>query len=48
MIRDVLDRTMDQKISEHILNTHKSGEKLRQSEHTGIALKKKKKKKLKK
>jgi DNA replicative helicase MCM subunit Mcm2 (Cdc46/Mcm family) len=39
-IRDVLDRTLDQKISEHILKTHKSGEKLRQSEYTGIPLKK--------
>jgi replicative DNA helicase Mcm len=48
MIRDVLDRTMDQKISEHILNTHKSGEKLRQSEHTGIALKKEEKEEIEK
>jgi len=40
MIRDVLDRTMDQKISEHILKTHQSGEKLRSSKKTGKALSK--------
>ncbi|MBT4870060.1 MAG: minichromosome maintenance protein MCM [Candidatus Diapherotrites archaeon] len=38
MIRDILDRTMDQKISEHILKTHQSGEKLRSSKKTGKAL----------
>ena len=40
MIRDVLDRTQDEKISEHILKTHQSGEKLRQAAKTGIALSK--------
>jgi replicative DNA helicase Mcm len=43
MIRDVLDRTMDQKISEHILKTHQSGEKLMQYDKKGIALKKEEK-----
>ena len=38
MIRDVLDRTIDQKISEHILKTHQSGEKLRHAKKSGIAL----------
>ncbi|HNV01248.1 MAG TPA: minichromosome maintenance protein MCM, partial [archaeon] len=41
MIKDVLDRTMDQKISDHILVTHQSGEKLKQSSITGKALSKK-------
>ncbi len=41
MIKDVLDRTMDQKISDHILITHQSGEKLKQSSITGKALSKK-------
>ncbi|NMA44789.1 MAG: minichromosome maintenance protein MCM [Candidatus Diapherotrites archaeon] len=41
MIKDVLDKTMDQKISEHILITHQSGEKLKQSNITGKALSKK-------
>jgi replicative DNA helicase Mcm len=40
MIRDVLDRTLDQKISEHIMKTHRSGEKMRQADYKGIALKK--------
>ncbi len=40
MIRDVLDRTMDQKISEHILQTHQSGEKLRNAHKKGRALSK--------
>ncbi len=39
MIRDVLDRTQDQKISEHILKTHQSGEKIMQYGKKGIALK---------
>jgi len=43
MIRDVLDRTQDQKISEHILKTHQSGEKIMQSNQKGIALKKEEK-----
>jgi len=38
MIKDILDRTMDQKISEHILKTHQSGEILRQAHITGKAL----------
>jgi replicative DNA helicase Mcm len=41
MIKDILDRTMDQKISEHILKTHQSGEVLRQANITGKALDKK-------
>ena len=40
MIRDVLDRTLDEKISSHILKTHQSGEKLRQAKHKGTTLKK--------
>ncbi len=40
MIRDVLDKTQDQKISEHILKTHQSGEKLMQSQQKGLALNK--------
>jgi len=43
MIRDILDRTMDQKISEHILKTHQSGEKIMQYGKKGIALKKEEK-----
>jgi DNA replicative helicase MCM subunit Mcm2 (Cdc46/Mcm family) len=43
MIRDVLDKTLDQKISEHILKTHQSGEKLMQSHQKGEALKKEEK-----
>jgi len=43
MIRDILDRTMDQKISEHILKTHQSGEKLRQAAKKGIAISKEEK-----
>ncbi|MFA5125471.1 MAG: minichromosome maintenance protein MCM [archaeon] len=43
MIRDVLDRTQDQKISEHILKTHQSGEKIMQSNQKGVALKKEEK-----
>jgi len=43
MIRDVLDKTADEKISSHILKTHQSGEKLRQAEHKGEALKKEEK-----
>jgi len=40
MIRDVLDKTQDQKISEHILKTHQSGEKIMQSQQKGTALNK--------
>jgi len=40
MIRDILDKTQDQKISEHILKTHQSGEKLMQSHQKGTVLKK--------
>ena len=43
MIRDVLDKTLDQKISEHILKTHQSGEKIMQSHQKGEALKKEEK-----
>jgi replicative DNA helicase Mcm len=43
MIKDVLDKERDRKISEHILQTHQSGEKLRQSEKTGKPLSKKEK-----
>jgi len=46
MIRDVLDRTMDQKISEHILKTHQSGEKLRQAAKKGLAISKEEKEKI--
>ncbi len=38
MIRDVLDRTQDINIATHILRTHQSGEKLRQSSKTGKPL----------
>ncbi|MCX6801285.1 MAG: ATP-binding protein [Candidatus Diapherotrites archaeon] len=41
MIKDILDRDRDKKISEHILMTHQGGEKLRQSEKTGKPLSKK-------
>jgi len=40
MIRDVLDRTKDEQISEHILKTHKSGETLRQYKKKGKKLNK--------
>ncbi len=43
MIRDILDRTQDQKISRHILETHQSGEKLMQAQQKGIALAKEEK-----
>ncbi len=43
MIRDVLDRNQDMKISEHILKTHQSGEKLMQHSQKGTALKKEEK-----
>lgn len=48
MIRDVLDRTLDQKISEHIMKTHRSGEKMRQADYKGIALKKEEKEEIEK
>ncbi|MEK6959486.1 MAG: minichromosome maintenance protein MCM [archaeon] len=38
IIKDILDKTQDQKISGHILKTHQSGEKLKQSEHKGVPL----------
>ncbi|MDD4250979.1 MAG: minichromosome maintenance protein MCM [Candidatus ainarchaeum sp.] len=38
MIRDVLDRTQDINIATHILETHRSGERLRQASKTGKAL----------
>ncbi len=41
MIRDVLDRTRDEELSHHILKTHQSGEKIRQSSQTGKSLDKK-------
>jgi len=34
-MKDVLDRTMDLRISDHILQTHRGGEMLRQSAHSG-------------
>jgi DNA replicative helicase MCM subunit Mcm2 (Cdc46/Mcm family) len=40
MIRDVLDKTQDINIATHILKTHQSGQKLRQSAKTGKALSK--------
>lgn len=40
MIKDILDKTMDQKISEHILKTHQSGELLRQTHITGKGMSK--------
>ena len=43
MIRDILDKTQDEKISEHILKTHQSGEKIMQAGHKGQALKKEEK-----
>ena len=43
MIRDILDKTQDEKISEHILKTHQSGEKIMQAGHKGVALKKEEK-----
>ncbi|MFA5360865.1 MAG: LAGLIDADG family homing endonuclease [archaeon] len=43
MIRDILDKTQDTKISEHILKTHQSGEKLMQYGKKGISLKKEEK-----
>jgi len=43
MIRDVLDRTQDQKISKHILETHQSGEKIMQAQQKGKALAKEEK-----
>jgi len=41
MIKDVLDKTMDHKIAEHILKTHQSGELLRQAHITGKTMTKK-------
>ena len=41
MIKDVLDRTRDEELSHHILKTHQSGEKIRQSSQTGKSLDKK-------
>ncbi len=46
MIRDILDRTMDEKIAGHILITHQSGEKLRQAKQKGTALSKEDKEKI--
>ncbi len=43
MIRDVLDKTQDTKIAEHILKTHQSGEKLMQYSKKGQALQKEEK-----
>ncbi len=43
MIRDVLDKTQDTKIAEHILKTHQSGEKLMQYGKKGQALQKEEK-----
>ncbi|MDD3084000.1 MAG: LAGLIDADG family homing endonuclease [Candidatus ainarchaeum sp.] len=43
MIRDVLDKTQDINIATHILNTHQSGEKIRQSKQTGKPLTKEEK-----
>jgi len=43
MIRDILDKTQDQNISRHILETHQSGEKLMQANQKGVALKKEEK-----
>lgn len=40
-IKDVLDRTQDQKISSHILQTHQSGEKMSQAKQKGTTLSKK-------
>ena len=48
MIRDVLDRNQDMKISEHILKTHQSGEKIMQSTQKGTALKKEEKEEINK
>ncbi|MDD3159929.1 MAG: minichromosome maintenance protein MCM [Candidatus ainarchaeum sp.] len=38
MIRDVLDKTQDEKIAGHILGTHQSGEKLQLSKKRGTSL----------
>lgn len=40
MIRDVLDKTKDEQISNHILKTHRSGELIAQNQKKGIKLKK--------
>jgi replicative DNA helicase Mcm len=43
MIRDILDRTQDQKLSGHILKTHQSGEKLKHALKKGLTISKEEK-----
>jgi len=48
MMRDILDKKKDQELSNHILKTHQSGEKLAQSHKKGTVLKKEEQEEIKK
>ncbi len=48
MIRDILDRTKDEAMSNHILKTHKAGETIAQYKHSGKTIDKKEAKEIEK